>query len=498
MGISEYLVVDQIHFADVHGGTGMYVFPAFAQLGDFVQERIDPPLQASYYFSQICGMSNIPMKDRLFVGGTHKVSLKRVRNGHVYFRGASRSHLLSVAVDQMTLDEIDAIEAIQPKAESWATERLGHSNFKWMRFASIPTYDDVGIDAKWQMGTQHEWHIKCDHCGTWQFLEWDKNVVVTGADSPDTVSAQVVCEKCRRPVNRLEYEPGWCEWVPRYPDREMKSYHISKLYSSRVTMDYLARASINHRPGQQQLFYNSHLGEVYRPAGDYVSDDMINDSIGNHRLSTGCKADILAIDPGYYHHWVAARIVDGAEKVVALGYEEKWSDLGKLVKRYQPRVLAIDSGYEETKCQELAKEYPNIVTLVAWKGDKHEAIKKPYLRKAKPHDKTEIRYVDVDRDKVYQAVIDRFAARSGLVVLPAEVRGMKGGDPLGDFYKQMQGVKRVKKVDPITEDISIEYIKTSMAHWFDGHALLEVALDLWRPGSGIRMEAGTWGGRQRD
>ncbi|MFH1221448.1 MAG: phage terminase large subunit family protein [Candidatus Eisenbacteria bacterium] len=477
MGISEFLIVDAIRFADVCDGVVVYIFPAMTQLGDFVQERVHPPIQASPYLSYICRLSSVAKGERLAGTSPQKVGLQRVRNGYVYHRGATRRHLLTVDADMVTLDELDSIEDLEPLAESWADERLGHSKWKRKRSVSIPTYEDMGIDAKWKTGTQHEWFVLCEHCNTKQYLEWNKNVVITHPEDPELIDAEMVCESCRRPIDRLG--PG--DWIPAYPSRDIVSLHISKLFSSRVTMRELARASIDTGPGKQQLFWCSHMGETYKPLGDYVSDDMIKAAIGEYHISSGCDADTMGIDPGHRHHWWTSKVEGGVRRCMALGAVEKWEDIPGLIRQFTPDVCVIESLYEEGKCQAIAKQFPEIVVLADTSGQHAEAVKAPVDRQIDPGQPKPIRYVSVNRDIVYDGVIEKFAKRGGQIQLPIEAFGMKGGDPIFDLWKHLQGVKRIKETDLTTGDTVIHFKKTSMAHWFDACALDEVAMKLLRP-----------------
>lgn len=476
MGVSEFLIVDGVHKADGDDNVVIYIFPAMTQLGDFVQERVHPPIGADPYLSYICRLSSVEKSQRLAGTSPQKVGLQRVRDGYVYFRGASRRHLLTVDADMVILDELDSIEDIEPMAESWAEERLGHSRWKRKRSASIPTFDDMGIDAKYKVGTQHRWHVACEHCGNRQYLEWNKNVVVTNPENRDLIDAEVVCESCRRPIDRL----GEGEWVPAYPSREMVSVHITKMFSSRVTMRELALASIDTGPGKAQLFWNGHMGETYKPLGDMISDDMIVAAVGDYHLSTGCKLDTMGIDPGHRHHWWGSK-VNGTRKCMALGMVERWEDIPELLKRYTPDVCVIDSGYEEGRCQAIARDFPDVVVLADVSGNHPEAVKGPVDRKVNPGDQRSVRYVSVNRDIIYDGVIEKFAKRDKQIELPVEALGMKGGDPIMDLWKHLQGVKRIKETDLTTDETRVHFKKTSMAHLFDAGAMDEVAMKLLRP-----------------
>ncbi len=491
VGVSELLICDAIWFADVTGGTVIYIFPAFAQLSTFVQERVDPPIMNSQYLSYACSLSSIPPKDRLFKAGAQSIGIKRVRNGFVHFRGSTKKHLQAVAADQVTLDELDTIEELLPEAPGWAERRIGHSKYKMQRFSSTPTYEDIGIDARFKRGSQAEWNVKCEHCGLWQYLSWHINVILDDRD-PENPDAEMVCARCRKPIDRL----GEGQWIHAYPDREVRSYHYSKLFSSRTTMKELARHALDRGPGMQQIFYNYDLGETYQPIGDMVDETAINSAIGDYHMEPNGKFDTMGIDPGLKHHWWGSRLEGGRRKCVALGAALGYEELVNLIKRHKPEVVAIDTGYDPTKCKEIAEQFPRKVHLIEYKQKLAEEVQEPKEHKLRPVDKKPVKYVRINRDDVYDSMIEDFARKDGTVVLPIEVKAMKGGDPSEDFYKQMGGVKRIIEVDQTTRETVVKFVKNPNAHFFDAGCMDMVASNLWKPRRGLKLKAETRGGKR--
>jgi len=466
--VSELLVLDAVHFADNRGGVVIYIFPAKTQLGDFVQARIEPPLEASKYFTDIILPPDVPKTFR-----TSKIGLKRIRNGHLYFRGSRRKDLIAVDADMVVLDELDEIQESVPKAPMYADERLDHSVWKWKRLAGIPTYDDVGIDLAWKKGTKHRWHIQCEHCGHWQYPTWDGNVILNGKETKDEIDGVFVCQKCRRETNRLV--DG--EWIPEHPGRSTVSYHITKLMSSRADIKALAEHSINFEPGAQQRFICSDLGETYQPSGDMVTPEMVDAAIGDYHMATSGHAHVMGIDPGGQYHWSCSQIINGRKRTLALGAAKSWEELDAITDRFEPDIIALDQQYETKKCQAFAAKRPNRTYLVTTKLQQDIAVKMPKEKKPVPADRKGLWFVESNRYMLYDGLIDMFDIKKGLVTLPVEVRDMRGPkvDPQLNFYKQMQGVRRVQVTDMQTGDSVIDFKKTSMAHWFDTFALEELA-----------------------
>lgn len=488
--MSELLILDAVYFVDTKAGVVIYIFPAKAQLGDFVQARIEPCLEATEYFKNICH----PPDERRSLR-VSKVGLKRIRDGYIYFRGSRRKDLVAVDADMVILDELDTIQESVPEAPMWADERLDHSKWKWWRYAGIPTYEDVGIDEAWKRGTMRRWHIKCERCGFWQYPTWDGNILLTGEESQETIDGKFVCQKCRRPTNRLVAGT----WVPEYPDREIESYHITKLMSSRVELRTLAQHSIDSRPGAQQRFICSDLGETYKPSGDMVTPEMIKAAIGKYHMASSGKTHVMGIDPGGLYHWSTSEIAGDRKKTVALGAAKSWEELEAVVRRYDPDIIAIDQQYETKRCQAFAAKWPNRTYLVTTKLRQPLAVKLPKEKKAVPADRKGLWFVESNRYMLYDGVIDMFDSTKSLVSLPIEVAEMTGPghDPMYDFFKQMQGVRRIRVTDMQTNETVMDFKKTSIAHWFDTFALEELARVVRGKRSTLRMGAQVLGGKRK-
>src|SRR5690606_12008220 len=103
-----------------------------------------------------------------------KVGLRRVGPGYTYWRTAgSRSGLKSVPVDTLILDEYDEM----PEGTlALARHRLDSSTAPVVRVLSTPTYPGAGIEPEYLAGDQRRYFLQCLECGTWQPLDWEKNV----------------------------------------------------------------------------------------------------------------------------------------------------------------------------------------------------------------------------------------------------------------------------------------------------------------------------------
>jgi len=111
VGVSEYLISMALWAVDTQAGdrgVGLYVFPAIAQVSDFVRARVDPAIEESAYLAaRVRPVKGVLTSSSKFADN---VGLKRVGKGYLYFRGSNASAgLKSVDADIVVYDEVDEL-----------------------------------------------------------------------------------------------------------------------------------------------------------------------------------------------------------------------------------------------------------------------------------------------------------------------------------------------------------------------------------------------------
>lgn len=190
-----------LYQSDVHGRTGLYVFPTARDVHDFSTARIKPVIDRSDY-----------LRGRQRPTDPHNKGLMSVGDGLVYFRGSeARRGLDSVDADYVVFDEYDTLAHQNiPDAERRVTGPLSAG---LIRRVGVPPIPDWGIARLYDQSDQRRWHVRCAACGEWQVVSFEDNV--------DTGNHRVVCSKCGKP---LDVTAG--EWVATYPDRSVSGYHV--------------------------------------------------------------------------------------------------------------------------------------------------------------------------------------------------------------------------------------------------------------------------------
>jgi phage terminase large subunit GpA-like protein len=255
VGITERMISEALWLPDQQPFNSVYFFPTSSTVGDLVQERVDEPINNSKYLSDVSGRAK-----KLLGKQADKIGLKRMSKGFIYFRGSNAlPAITSVSADAIFVDELDRMD---PKSIPYFEKRLEHSSLRWKRWASTPTIHGFGINAKFIESDQNIYQVKCNHCNEWQALDFWKNV--------DINRVCIVCKKCKQKIEPFKLSG---EWVPKFPDKRIRGYHINQLYSPRFNLEESIKASQRFSEFEIQQFYNqNHLGLPYESKGAKLNE----------------------------------------------------------------------------------------------------------------------------------------------------------------------------------------------------------------------------------
>lgn len=252
VGVSTLTVRWALYHADVHKRIALYTFPTDRELGDFSRQRIRPVIKGSEHL-----LSRIP------AGAVDNVGQKQVGVGWVYFRGTNKP-IDSIDADVMVIDEYDS--SVPEHLEASERRVSGPMSAGLLRRVGVPSWPDFGIAKAYEESDQRIWTVRCSACSAWNPLKGAEAFAV----NVDVDAFAVVCRECRR---RLDVRDG--EWVPLYPDREVRGYHVPKLIVPGARIGTLVANSRKTRPDQRQAFYNRDLGEPYAPAEGRLGVDQV-------------------------------------------------------------------------------------------------------------------------------------------------------------------------------------------------------------------------------
>lgn len=349
---------------DVKGVSVLYVLPANTpDASDFSKARFDPALELSPHLSKL--FSHVK-----------NIGHKRAGSANLYIRGSrSRSQLKSIPVGFIVLDEVDEMQQANVPL---AFERAAGQINKQVFMVSTPTIDLYGINEYFQRSTQDSYFFNCPFCGVFTKLEFPECLVITAESIVDSsiTGSYLKCKECGHQLNHKTKHEWLAKgvWIPAFPGRNIRGFHISQLYSSTVKPSDLAasylRAQTN--PADEQEFWNSKLGLTHVVEGARVTQSNIN----------ACKSEIKKVDQSprgsfvtmgvdvgkWLHYEIDQWFFDDTKittdinlvataRILHEGKVQHFEDLDTLMGQYSVGFCVIDANPERRKALEFAHRH---------------------------------------------------------------------------------------------------------------------------------------------
>lgn len=365
MGFTEVALNKTFYHIDIKKQSVLYVLPTDSpDAGNFSSSRFDPALEMS------------PHLTNLF-GDTRNIGHKRAGPCNLFIVGSrSRSRLKSNPCAVTICDEVEEMNfdniALIPERMAGQVETL-------MFLLSTPSLPGQGINVYYQDTTQEHWFIRCPACNRYEELVFPDSIVIT-SDSPTDPKIRdthLICRQCKA-VLPHQTKPEWGatgKWIPQYPDRMARGFHIPQLYSMTLEPYKIAIKYLNSTRSafDEQDFWNSKLGLPHEVQGARVLDSDLQvaseppyamfDEAPPHSLVT------IGIDVGRVLHYEVDQwfIKDGKSlcRVLRVG-ECDYSDLKDLFHAFKPQSVVIDSEPEHRKSLELARQYYGLIQLCGY------------------------------------------------------------------------------------------------------------------------------------
>lgn len=441
VGASEWLVSYALHAADVRHLDVLYVMPTEDDISDFSTTRFGMAMEASAYLQSI--VVDTRKGDAAGRRGVDKMTLKRIRDNWLYFRGGrvradgNAPQLKSLPAGCVVFDEFDEID---PRAPDLARKRLGHSDVAEERMVSTPTYVGVGIDAEWAGTNQQFWHLQCPGCRRRQDVtiddlvtEWDDLARPTAWHGMKNNTAWLACRHCGKPLDRLG--PGL--WVATYPDRETVGFQLSKLIAPWVDLAQVVANLQTTNETKRKEAYNQDLGLPYAPRGAGITAQVLDDATRDYSLVASTPLDaggaVMGVDVGLLLHVVIRAGRDpqtGERRMLYAGAVATFDEVEHLIRRYRVRACVIDALPETRKARELqAKARAGVVWLCYYAGG--DGPKSEDLAGWNQDQGT----VSTDRTRSLDETVTRFV--EGVNTLPAGIR------QIPDYYPHLTSMVRV-------------------------------------------------------
>jgi len=454
-GISEYLIVYTINEC-LDNRNVFYVLPTHDVMRRFAINRFDKSLNLSkFYRSLIYGEGR---------NKTESISLKDIGNGNVALVGSNTPvPFTEYPADTLVVDEKDRCNQIHLEM---GIERLSASKHQRQINISNPTLVNFGIDKDYNNSDQKKWCIKCSSCGKFIFPEFFTHMVRQVDDGvwividPEwdrnpMIEINPICNYCNRPYDR--FADGW--WISEIKSH-VSGYHISKMFSTNVTTNYLFNRFEKGlaNPTVLERFHNADLGMAYTSSGSQVTLTALLNCVGDYNLSIGGflsydKKDMVisGVDVGNKLHVRIDRILsDGRTQAVYIGTVDEFEDYIRLHRMFGVKVGVVDALPEKRKSRKLCATLPNMYRCF------YTQTKKDLIN---PEDRT----LNVDRTATLDTVYEVLNTRG--VVLPKNVQEFK------EYNTQM--FSSIRLYDDEKEKYS--WVHTEPDHYFHAEAYKELA-----------------------
>lgn len=191
------------------------------------------------------------------------------------------SGLASTPIKRLMLDEIDRFpDDVEKEGDpielAEARTRTFGRKKKILKTSTPVLEENSKIVMAYEKSSKGQFHVPCPHCKQKQVLVFsgkdNKYGLVWDKDEPET--AQYVCKNCGAFIE--ERHKTWMlgngEWVHLHPERKIKGYHLTSLYSPHGMMSWAEIAEkfieTKKNPMKLKTFVNTILAEPYSEKGE--------------------------------------------------------------------------------------------------------------------------------------------------------------------------------------------------------------------------------------
>lgn len=387
LGLTEWMYSLLCNRCSELGHTGLLLFPNDTLMSAFSASRFGASRLGTPEFNDLFIPGNK-------VGGVSQVKTKRIGKGTLLLRGAkldkegTNPGLLSISVDTLCLDELNAME--QPAAVvSLGRKRTLASRSPLEIFASTPTHTGIGVSELYKDSTQHEWHVKCSGSDRHEQTFGIDNIVTRWNElrqpqewhTDEEGNPKIVCRYCDADIPRGRIRDG--RWIPRYKDRERLGYYVHGLLGYPDLSDIIQELRSNDSKVQREAF-NQSLGMDFSVVGVALTEEMYEAKKDNYSMAAPSHDGnlFIGIDVGIQLHVVVIGRLGDYTPIVWVGTAKTIDDLKAIYRRFEPTNSVIDANPERRLAEEFVEindsanymciykpsDKPDEIELNPWKG----------------------------------------------------------------------------------------------------------------------------------
>jgi len=338
----------------------LVVLPTLEVRKRWVRQRLDPLLNETPVIREL--FNNRSKRD-----AGNAEDLKDFPGGMLVIGGAnSPASLASMPIRYVLCDEVDRFPwevGAEGDPLGLIDERTKTFPRRKVLLVSTPTVKGLSrIEGEYERSDQRQYHVPCPHCGEFQVLRWrhdDGNYGLIHIKSTGRVF--YACRECGSEIDE-HHKPQMLargRWVPRYPERSVRGYQLSGLYSP-IGLGF-SWAELWQKWKESHVdtanlkrFINTTLGETWEEQGESIEDmaligrlETYPENLPYMLISAGVdvqkdrlEASIVAWGQGE-EAWLTDHIILPGD--TARG--EVWETLADELAAAGVQIAAIDSGY---------------------------------------------------------------------------------------------------------------------------------------------------------
>lgn len=377
------------YIIDVSPGPVLAVQPTVDIARRFSRQRLEPLIEDS---PRLRGR----VSERRSRDSQNTVLGKDFPGGVLMLAGAnSAAGLRSMPVRDLFLDEVDAYPLdVDGEGDPISLAKARTRNFHNRKVLEVSTPTISGqsrIEDAFEASDQRYYHVPCPECGhyapiEWKRLRWEKG---------DPASVRLACEGCGALISETSKSAMLAagRWVPTFPERAVRGYHLSALYSPYgwFSWEDAVKAWEEAQSNEKKLrvFVNTILGETWREKGEAPEWQRLYHRREEYRIGTvpaggvfltaGCdvQKDRLEVEVVAWAERMESWSIDYVVIPGDPASDVPWRALEELLNRPYPTEtggaiaiakLAVDSGYETQAVYDWCRSQP-FARVMACKGN---------------------------------------------------------------------------------------------------------------------------------
>lgn len=316
VGFSVFAILSSFHELKYEKRNILYALPTRNVVQDFVVPKVNPLIS-----------SNAAIASEM---GSDSVSLKKLGDRFIFFKGGSEREAISVSTDTLIIDEYDKMPDMN--VVSMFDSRLQAAEAPRRKRFSNPTSVGFGVDALYKDSNQFHWMITCHHCQYEYYLDYDVDGKCHYVDKERLIYA---CGSCDEELSDNDRRNG--RWVERFAGRSRHGYWISQMMAPWVTAQRIIEQS---HEMDIATFHSMVLGKAYTPSDLIVNRETIlraNSPGIIPRTGVAMGVDQKASEQEY--------VLGTAQGIFAHGRTKSWEEVEEIKLRYNATVVCDPAPY---------------------------------------------------------------------------------------------------------------------------------------------------------